>query len=90
MDLSDEYKSADLPQTIGLQRLREISHVDVICILPKALNSNLTSPLNRPFSKISTRSVDRLLPFSVARNADSSLSMVSLINKLLLTAELGT
>lgn len=61
------------------------------CTLPKALNSNLTRPFNGPFSKISTRSVDRPLTFKVARYADLSWSTASyFVNQPLLIAEFGT
>lgn len=63
MDLSDEHKLAGLPQTIGLRGIILLTLSELACrchcTLPKAPNSNLTRPFNGPFSKMSTRSVDR-------------------------------
>ena len=59
--------------------------------IPRAANSNLTSPASGPFSKLMIRSVDLDLPFKVARKADPSSSTASfLLNWSCLIDEMGT
>ncbi len=90
MDPWDARISVDLPRTTSLLVISVLHGGPTDDPIPNALNSNLTNPARAPFSNLRTRSVDLFFPLRVARKADSSLSTASfLVNKSLLTAELG-